>query len=939
MTEEEILVVENEATETINAVEEALDSTVEENIVAVEVADIRTIEVGVDSAFPALGNSNDMSVHNNLSGLDAPNAHPISAIKNLREELNKLDTTKTPRTLYSDKLNVANYYEWQDNAYDETGYFVSVASGTSQIKICDGTSDIFGVSVDSAGFIGNQSADIPRGNEYGLIVTTGIVDVRCESDVEIGDRVVSNSRGYARKSNSDYGYKVLAIENKTDGVYAVISLGVQADIINSLGVYLDNVKKQVDVNYNNIVSAINLANQAYQKSLDAEQSSSVSEEAIKEALDAVLGMEDVIKNVEQTLESTNSVATQAKAIADSAVTSATTLTNEATARANEAWAKADYVETEARSLCAKIDQHSVGEYSQAYGLTWEQAQSILTPGMIYVPTTKHTEEYISTDDGGNPPYSREFTVCYLYQWGYLPLYQKYGWVTVDKYYHELTDINPSAPSVYFSITEPIIVEGDSHGYWYTDGEEITDKNGQTGTYEPYTLYKWETDHWVAVATLKGNVSNRMVSEVYQTTNEIMLDIINPRGGIVGFNAQLTDTEAQIQSLSSWKNGGETSSAIIKQHAENGKSSIVISTIQEENGEISEAASLVLTVSKDDNSRLLISADNIEFEGNTTFVTPEDLGENGTTTISGSRITTGTITSNNYEETTNEDGATAPVAGMKLSLNDGTWSSPNFNIDAEGNVTIEGEINATSGSIGDLKITGQLYFGDSTSYFINANYNDESYYIKLPGFKVDLKDGAVFSGKLSAASGSFTSIHNVSVEGGNVLTIDDTISLKSTSSSVYISPGLINTPEIHIKAGGIIYCSNGDLSGTWTLNSATILTSDKNLKNSIETLSDNYDMFFDKIQPVRYKYNDGTSNRYHTGFIAQDVESAILDAGLSTNEAALFVRSDTWKNKETGEIETRCGLRYSEFVSLNTWQIQKLKARIKEIEDKVAALSN
>ena len=203
MVEEEIIIAEDEAVETAEIVEETLSSTLEETVNTVEVTDIQMIEVGVDSAFPALGNTNDMSVHNNLHGLDAPNAHPISAIKNLREELNKLDTTKTPRTLYSDKLNVANYYEWQDAAYDETGYFVSVVSGTSQIKICDGTSDIFGVSVDSAGFIGNQSADIPKGNEYSLIVTTGIVDVRCESDVEVGDRVVSNSRGYARKSNSD----------------------------------------------------------------------------------------------------------------------------------------------------------------------------------------------------------------------------------------------------------------------------------------------------------------------------------------------------------------------------------------------------------------------------------------------------------------------------------------------------------------------------------------------------------------------------------------------------------------------------------------------------------------------------------------------------------------------------------------------------------------
>jgi hypothetical protein len=54
----------------------------------------------------------------------------------------------------------------------------------------------------------------------------------------------------------------------------------------------------------------------------------------------------------------------------------------------------------------------------------------------------------------------------------------------------------------------------------------------------------------------------------------------------------------------------------------------------------------------------------------------------------------------------------------------------------------------------------------------------------------------------------------------------------------------------------IYCltSNNDLS-------------DFRLKNSIETLPIEYERFFDSWEPVRYKYNNGSSNRYHTGFIA------------------------------------------------------------------------
>jgi hypothetical protein len=44
-------------------------------------------------------------------------------------------------------------------------------------------------------------------------------------------------------------------------------------------------------------------------------------------------------------------------------------------------------------------------------------------------------------------------------------------------------------------------------------------------------------------------------------------------------------------------------------------------------------------------------------------------------------------------------------------------------------------------------------------------------------------------------------------------------------------------------------------------------SDERVKNSIESLPNEYEVFFDKMEPTRYKYNKGTSNRYHTGFIA------------------------------------------------------------------------
>ena len=108
-------------------------------------------------------------------------------------------------------------------------------------------------------------------------------------------------------------------------------------------------------------------------------------------------------------------------------------------------------------------------------------------------------------------------------------------------------------------------------------------------------------------------------------------------------------------------------------------------------------------------------------------------------------------------------------------------------------------------------------------------------------------------------------------------------------------------------------------------------SDAHLKHSIELLPQIYETFFDKLQPTRYKYIDGTSNRYHTGFIAQQVVASLEDSGLTTQDFAAVVLQDPGTEREFWQ------LRRDEFVALNTWQIQKLKTRMVESETKVELL--
>lgn len=120
-------------------------------------------------------------------------------------------------------------------------------------------------------------------------------------------------------------------------------------------------------------------------------------------------------------------------------------------------------------------------------------------------------------------------------------------------------------------------------------------------------------------------------------------------------------------------------------------------------------------------------------------------------------------------------------------------------------------------------------------------------------------------------------------------------------------------------------SSNYLDGTWygTLGGVSS-GSDRNIKNSVGSLSPEYDKLFDNLNPVRYKYNEGTSGRFHTGFIAQEVEAATINAGLSTQDFAAFIRN-------TDGETTTCYLRYEEIIALCVSQIQKLKTRINELE--------
>lgn len=657
--------IENEKVETLSEEEYEIEAEEIEGE-KVETLSEEEYEVKAEEVLPFDSSDSGTMNHALLNNREIPNQHPITAIEGLREELDEIKTLKEE---FSNQYGHADYYLWEDGGDEDDeriGYFVSVCDGDSTKIKLGAEGEILGVIVDTAGFIGNkvdavqtkcntcglimnehkticantecQSTDVSyvRQARYGLVATSGIVSVHCESDVKQGDYVMPNSDGIAAKVQNNYGYNVIEISSKYGESCAVIDLGSLKSGAYNLGIAVDEIEKRVSTNEKNIVAAVNTANAAHQQSLEnkniSDEAAQKASEALQKADDTANSTTDAIGEISKTTQRAEAVAQQARAIADSAITEATTLGNAAYNRANDAWAIADDIKETAYSLCAKIDKYSVGEYSQAYGLTLEQTQSILKPGFIYVPTSheafsgtkSHEESYSYTDEEGNTQkLVRSFTPGYLYQWDLSG--GQYGWVTVDKDFDktsetegdETSPTNTSTMAVYFSDTEIEIGSGNEYGYWYTNADVVYDISGKTDTYEPYTLYHWEDDHWLAVATLKGNTSNRMVSEIYQTTNEIMATVINPRGGIAGFNAKLTDTDAKVNSIASWPtDDGKHNMAVLEPRADDDGSYMVLAAVTEADDGTSKVTELsgakIVLSDSDSGSFIKFDADNINF---------------------------------------------------------------------------------------------------------------------------------------------------------------------------------------------------------------------------------------------------------------------------------------------------------------------------------------
>lgn len=212
----------------------------------------------------------------------------------------------------------------------------------------------------------------------------------------------------------------------------------------------------------------------------------------------------------------------------------------------------------------------------------------------------------------------------------------------------------------------------------------------------------------------------------------------------------------------------------------------------------------------------------------------------------------------------------------------------------------------------------------------SDYDDNTSIAKFT--KVGIEINAPFSSKIQLKNGCnfYGNEHNqiwrdslqrIHFSANSNLILD---LWKSGSGNNSIYTTALDTSWWETSSGSQI---GGQLHGYWVGKFSS--SSDLRLKNSIKDLSSSlyYQNFFDNLKPKSFRYNKEDKN-IHIGFIAQEVNQALKDNNLNVQDFAFSELAG-----RPGE-EAYWTLRYSEFIALNTWQIQKLKQRVTELENEI-----
>nr|DAP59597.1 MAG TPA: Endo N acetylneuraminidase [Caudoviricetes sp.] len=284
-----------------------------------------------------------------------------------------------------------------------------------------------------------------------------------------------------------------------------------------------------------------------------------------------------------------------------------------------------------------------------------------------------------------------------------------------------------------------------------------------------------------------------------------------------------------------------------------------------------------------------------------------------------------ISKNEVIATINASAEQVQIAASKLDLQGLVTIS---SLEKSGETIINAD-NITTGTINALKIKGCEIEGSAIAFRNNSGgwssvINADGMWIigegdaDNPDFRVNNK------GELTARRGRIGNWDIGSgaiANNGTVLTADGQLVLSSDNNAIQLGSNARLIPTaLYVNQNG--YSGSVPWWGVYKA-AAQAVASDERIKQDIESISDEaYDRFFNSLQTYTYRFREGSgfkSDKTHIGFISQHIKKNLDETGLS----CLAVYDD--------DNPDLLGVDKQELIALCVWQIQKLKARVKELE--------
>ena len=171
------------------------------------------------------------------------------------------------------------------------------------------------------------------------------------------------------------------------------------------------------------------------------------------------------------------------------------------------------------------------------------------------------------------------------------------------------------------------------------------------------------------------------------------------------------------------------------------------------------------------------------------------------------------------------------------------------------------------------------------------------------------------------------------EPGSSGIFGDRYGIKCVKQGMNIIP---RTPSNGLANGKVsLGTTDSRFASIWCTQSSLNSDSDINLKQDIKSYDENIEKAYMEFRGVSYKFKNFTDtdnhDRVHYGFISQEIEQTINKYGISNEEAGFLLKDKLDEPNEAGQF-IQYGLRYGEFISLNTHMTQKAHHRIDDLEE-------